>query len=243
MSVKQVTRMEVDGSLVEIKPIEREESYSSAAYWINDAGERVPCDSDIHYRQRSLYEVYVDDVHRGWVEFPNGWGGEWTLYSLRPQHERFEPTHHKHDAEEKSRYGRQGYYRTITPGSLNETENFGEHRKRWTDRNDILAHVPALVKLGRLPDAAEMEKRLRQWKRQHAARVAEDAAREVRWAEEKAERARLAQIAAEEAEVLRRDTEEGLQSILDRAQSGELRLSNSETEALQTALARWRPKA
>jgi hypothetical protein len=237
MAKKQVTRMEVDGVVVDIRPIAREESYRSASYYIGAGGERIPCDPDIHYRQKSLYEVYVDDVLRGWLEFPLGWGGEWTLYSMRPQHERFEPSYHKHDDEEKAQYGRQGYYKKLGPGALNEPENWGEHRKRWDDRNDILAHIPKLVAMGRMPNATEMAVKLEQWKTDHATRAREDAERTARYAREREEEKAASAAAALKAEEERVETLMGLESIRDRL--GKDVLSNLEMVALTRAIDRY----
>lgn len=195
---KQVTRMEVDGVLVEIKPLDLEVQYTYS-------------DGTPHYRQRSLYEVQVDGVKRGYIMFPSGWGGQWEAYTLRPKNI-WNPETHDPEMELRT-FGVASYYRALTPGTLTEPENWGIYEKRWFERNDILAAFPRAVKLGRAPSPEEEAKIYVKAKADKRRKDAEDAARKAQWAEERRlseEAAARERVRAEEERV---ETLEGLESL------------------------------
>jgi hypothetical protein len=217
MAVKQLTRMETGGSVVELR--------------------RGDPDTNISYgsRARSFYEVWVNDVHRGYVFFANGWGGSWQALSLRPKH-RYDAVYHKHDDADRTCYGLAEFYRELSPGALNEPENWGEHARRWSDRNELLAAFPKMIELGRCPSPAEAAAKLVQDKVDYAERQAEDARKAARWAAEQAQRERDKAAAAARDEEMRTESLAGLQSILDRFAA---QLSNLEMVSLQRAIERF----
>lgn len=225
---KQLTRMEVDGHVVRIEPITPD-----ILYRYNDGTPR--------YGQRSAYEVYVDDALRGYVWFPTGYGGRWYACSLR-WGQRYDPGHAPHDETElaKGRFGQyQPVLKSLSPGALNETENWGEHKKYWDDRNEILRAFPRMIELGRAPTVEEVAAQTELDKKDFAARIAKAEADKIRWAEEAAERERQRVIAAQKAEEERAEVEAGLESINERFRT---QLSNFEIAALERALQQWRKK-
>lgn len=195
---KQHTRMEVDGIVVEIKPLDLEVQYTYS-------------DGTPHYRQRSLYEVQVDGVKRGYVMFPSGWGGQWEAYSLRPKNIWNPETHDP--ASELRQFGVASYYRALSPGALKEPENWGEHERRWADRNAILQAFPKMVALGRCPSPEEELKIYEKAKRDKRLQAAEEAARKEQWARERAESEEREARERERAEEERVETLEGLESL------------------------------
>ncbi|AFU88141.1 hypothetical protein CcrColossus_gp271 [Caulobacter phage CcrColossus] len=212
--------MEVDGSVVLIEPMEREVSY------------RYSDGSVGAYRQRSLYKVLVDDVLRGYLSFPMGYGGRWSVVTLRPKHRYSNVWRHLYS--DRTEHGLFEYYRSVSPGVLNETENWGEHAKFWEDRNAILAAFPKMIALGRAPSPEEEEANLIQMKADYEESVRQDAANKERWARERAEREAQQAEAARIAEEKRLETLEGLNSILARET-----LTNFERDCLMTAIARF----
>jgi hypothetical protein len=213
--------MEVDGSVVQIKPLTPEVEYHYS-------------DGTPVYRQKSLYEVYVDDVMRGYVWFPKGWGGRWHVLALRPK-QSYNPNYNRQDAEEKARFGLAGYYRSLSPGSLNEREDWGEHARYFEDRNAILAAFPKMVALGRCPSPAEEIVNAEAAKRAYEEQQAEDARRTGQRAQERAQAERERVAAAARAEEERQETLDGLISIRDRFAG---QLSNLEMVALTRAIDR-----
>lgn len=217
---KQVTRLEVDGSVVEIEPMDLEVQYHYS-------------DGSANYRQRSLLKVLVDGVHRGYLTFPKGYGGKWSAAVLRPQNTTYDPSFHKHDDEDRNRYGIFSYYRVVSPGVLNEQENWGPHEKAWVDRNAILAAFPKMVALGRAPSPEEEARNIVKMKRRYEEQKVEDAERKARWARESIEREQQKVEAARAAEEARQETLAGLESIRDRYAG---QLTNLEALALGRAI-------
>lgn len=217
---KQVTRMEVDGSVVEIEPMDLEVQYRYS-------------DGSANYRQRSLYKVLVDGVHRGYLSFPKGYGGKWSAAVLRPQTTVYDPSHHTHGEEDRTRYGLFSYYRIVSPGVLNETENWGEHERFWEDRNAILAAFPKMVALGRAPTPEQEARNIIKMKQRYEEQKIEDAERKARYARERDERERQQAEAARVAEEARQETLAGLESIRDRFAG---QLTNLEALALGRAI-------
>lgn len=217
MTAKQVSRMEVDGSVVRIEAMEREVAYRYS-------------DGTPSYRQRSLYKVLVDDVLRGYLSFPLGYGGKWSVATLRPKHHYSNVW--RHLARDKTEYGLFSYYRSVSPGVLNEPENWGAHAKVWEDRNAILAAFPKMIALGRAPSPEEEEANLAQMKLDYEEDLRQEAAKKERWAQERADREAKAVEDARIAEERRVETLEGLNSIL-----GHDTLSNFERACLVNAIA------
>lgn len=236
---KTPTRIEQDGHVVEIRPIDLEVEYqygSSTVYVLID-GEMVKRTEQPppSYRQRSLYEVYVDDVMRGYVYCPKGWGARWQALALRPQ-QSYHPGFHKHDAEEIARFGRASFYRHLSPGSLNDQEDWGEHERYWTDRTAILRAFPRMVELGRCPTLEEFDAKLAKDKIAYAERQRKDAEDKARWAAEREERKRQQELAAERAEAERVEELAGLTEIYETRDV--LGLSNFQIAALERAISR-----
>lgn len=217
---KQVTRMEVDGSVVEIEPMDLEVQYRYS-------------DGSANYRQRSLLKVLVDGVHRGYLSFPKGYGGKWAVAVLRPQNTNYDPSFHTHGEEDRTRYGLFSYYRVVSPGILNEMENWGEYPKFWEDRNAILTAFPKMVALGRAPSPEEETRNIVRMKRLFENRKVEEAERTARYARERDERERAKTESARVAEESRQETLSGLESIRDRFAG---QLSNLEALALGRAI-------
>jgi len=211
--------MEVEGSIVEVRPIDLEIQYTYS-------------DGSPNYRQRSLYEVFVDDVKRGYIYFPKGYGGKWHVLALRPQ-QGYSPSYNKQDDEAKTRFGIAHYYKHLSPGALNEKEDWGEHARDWEDRNAILRAFPRMVALGRCPSPAEEIENHEAEKVKHAERVATDAANKIRWAEERAQQQAAEEARKQRAEEERIESLEGLTSIRDRLGA---QLSNFEMVALTRAI-------
>lgn len=218
MADKQVTRMEVDGSIVKIEAIDREVAYRYS-------------DGSPSYRQRSLYKVLVDDVHRGYLSFPLGYGGRWVAVTLRPKNS-YSP-YFKQTDEQRDEYGLIAYYRVASPGILAETENWGEYPKHWTDRNAILAAFPRMVALGRAPSREEEIANRIEAKADFEERLRKDAEDDARRTREREERERQRVLAATAAEEARQETLAGLESIRDRFAG---QLTNLEALALGRAI-------
>lgn len=208
--------MEVDGSIVRIEPMEREVAYRYS-------------DGSPSYRQRSLYKVLVDDVLRGYLTFPLGYGGKWSVVTLRPKNHYSNVW--RHLSGDKTEYGLFGYYRTVSPGVLQETENWGEHPKTWEDRNAILAAFPKMIALGRAPSPEEETANLIEMKADYEDRQRQEAANKERWAKERADREAQKAEDARVAEEKRKETLEGLNAIL-----GHDTLTNFERACLVTAI-------
>lgn len=236
---KLPTRIEQDGHVVEIRPIDLEVEYEYAESrvfrLVDDEVVEVMERPPPSYRQRSLYEVYVDDVMRGYIQCPKGWGARWEAYALRPQHA-YHPGYHKHDAADIAQYGRAHFYKKLSPGALNEPENWGEYERSWKDRTVILRAFPKMVELGRCPTQQQFAKNLVKDKAAYAERQRKDAEDTARWKAEKIERERQEQLAAERAEEERKEELAGLTEIYDTRDV--LALSNFQIAALERAIKR-----
>lgn len=170
---------------------------------------RVEPDVIASWGIRSAYEISLDGEPRGYLSFPTGWGGEWTLWSLR-RPDLWLGYQKAHGWQ----VVRRGGYRRRTGNAT------------YLDAPGLMRLVPAFVAEGRMPTADEADREAKE-------KIAQRKADERRRAEETAEgqRKRKADEVAREAR--RRETLEGLVSIRDRLGS---RMTNFEASALAEAI-------
>lgn len=173
---------------------------------------------------RSKYELWVGGEHRGWVVFPNGWGGYWSLWNLRE-------VGYPHSPDFADVCGMQ---QPVEPHHAEPGLYGGSGSRRWASKDAILEAIPTLLTKDMLPNFRTVENERAKAVADKIAREKKNAADKLRWAQEReaAEKKRLAD--AEAAELRRLHILEGLTSIYDRMV--ELGLSNHEIDALQEAI-------
>jgi hypothetical protein len=161
--------------------------------------------------QKSRYEVRVDGVLRGHIQSPVGWGKPWEIVSL----------------------GRDGMH--VYEFQRNDPERVYPQRGYRMEgdvaegRDDLALRIPALLQEGKLPTLERIEQAALERKARDERRAEEERVSEERYRRENEERKRV-------EEERRKVVLEGLQSIRDRFHGT---LTNSETDALMTAMQQW----
>lgn len=177
--------------------------------------------------QKSKWEVYIDDVLRGYVFYPLGVNQGWKPMTLAPKPDYYggyTPTRAwlPPDGEyggwgEGGMWdGLMGLLQPLTVKDVRMGNTYWEPRRWWKDRASCAGAFVAAMKGGKAPDPVGVEKMIvdgEAEKVRRAKKAAEDKARVDR--EIAADRARRDREAAE-AEELRQETLMGLESILER---------------------------
>jgi hypothetical protein len=164
--------------------------------------------------QKSRYEVRVDGVLRAHIQCPAGFGNPWEIVSL-------------------GRDGMHVYdFERDDPQRVYPEKNYRMRGAPVEGRDELVLLIPGFIANGKLPtqekiiaDTKAAAERAKQ--REEESRISTERSKI-----EYAERQRL-------QEEHRQFTLEGLESIRDRFQG---QLSNTETEALLTAIEKWKPK-
>lgn len=212
-----------------------------------DKREAAPTDFMSGPAQRSKWEVHINGVHHGYVFYPLGVGNPWIGCLLEPlqlvdynggdgircwlgptgEHGGWEETGGKWD-------GLLGLLRRLeAPDGLKQSANSSYGFK---DRASAAEGFARAYRAGKVPNAAEVDRKIATEQRRIIERKREDAERTARYAreaeEERQRKAREA-VAAEEA---RQEVLAGLASIQERFNG---QLSNLEAVALTRAIERY----
>lgn len=199
--------------------------------------------------QKSKWEVYVDDVLRGFIFYPLGVGHGWVARSLRPQDllrwqgedgvRAWLPPTGEHGGWAETGGMWDGLLGLLEPLKVSQSPGlpYFTQVKPAKDRRVLAEAFVQAVKDRTAPNAAGVDKLIADARSDKIAREKEDAARKVRYAREAEERkVREAQEAAR-AEELRCETLMGLESILERYGADDNdKLGNLERVALCRAI-------
>ncbi len=239
-------RYEIDGLVIEARRVEPTifTSRHSTSVMNAETGawdgtfrevvEHHPCET-------SKFEVYIDDVLRGYVIYPKGGGfsrSAWMAFSLRSN-----PGRGGRGLDAPSWKGVEAQFKQLQPQEpiFDPGHTHGE-RRFFSTREEAVRGFAAFYLAGKLPTAEEVAAETRERRATEQANAAErarqDEASRQRWAREAADRDR----ARDERWEREAEAYEGLQSLqsklqgLDAAARALLNVTNFEMSALDTAL-------
>lgn len=197
--------------------------------------------------QRSKWEIYINDVHRGFAFYPLGVGNDWVVTTLEPkdiyQYSFLDkapvrcwkgPTGPLGGWNETGGMwdGLLGLLRRVKP--LRDVEmGYEDESVRWKDRPMIAEGFLKCFKQGIVLSPEQIEAKIAKRKQEIIDRKRKDAEDTARYARERAEAEARRQREAAEAEERRQETLAGLESILE-TKGGTL--SNLEMTALTRAI-------